>query len=67
MADGIAKNDDGSWITNEAYTLNAGNQFKVRQGKNWDTAYPADNFVVEKAGTYYIKLNADFSVELVSK
>ncbi len=63
----MTKNDDGSWTTNEAYSLNAGNQFKVRQGKNWDTAYPADNFVVEKTGTYYIKLNADFSVELVSK
>ena len=48
---------DGKWITTEAYELAEGNQFKCRQGKSWDNAFPADNFVVETAGTYYICLD----------
>ncbi len=56
---------DGSWKTTEAYTMAKGVEFKVRQGKNWDVAYPSSNFVVEEDGTYFIKLNADLSVELV--
>lgn len=46
------------WTSNEAYTMDAGVEFKCRQGKSWDVAYPADNYVVETAGTYYIQLNA---------
>ena len=38
--------------------MDAGVEFKCRQGKSWDVAYPADNYVVETAGTYYIQLNA---------
>ncbi|MCH5287066.1 MAG: extracellular solute-binding protein [Christensenellaceae bacterium] len=49
---------DGVWTTTEAYTMEAGTEFKVRQGKSWDVAYPADNFVVETAGTYLIQLDA---------
>ena len=49
---------DGVWKTVEAYELAEGTQFKVRQGKSWDVAYPAENFVVETAGTYYIQLDA---------
>ena len=48
---------DGVWKTTEAYELAAGVEFKVRQGKSWDVAYPADNFVVETDGTYYIQLD----------
>ncbi len=48
---------DGKWVTVEAYDLEEGNQFKCRQGKSWDNAFPADNFVVETAGTYYICLD----------
>ena len=48
---------DGAWVTTEAYDLAAGDEFKCRQGKSWDNAFPADNFVVETAGTYYISLN----------
>lgn len=59
--------EDGSWTTTEAYTMAKGVEFKVRQGKNWDVAYPASNFVVENDGTYFIKLNADFTVELIAK
>ena len=46
------------WTSNEAYAMDAGVEFKCRQGKSWDVAYPADNYVVETAGTYYIQLNA---------
>ncbi len=58
---------DGSYITTEAYTMTAGVEFKVRQGKNWDVAYPAENFKVEADGTYFIKMNADTTVELIAK
>ena len=58
--------ENGVWTTNEAYTMDANTQFKVRQGKSWDVAYPADNFVVENAGTYYIQLDtATTTVSLV--
>ena len=50
--------DGDIWTSNEAYTMDAGTEFKCRQGKSWDVAYPADNFVVETAGTYKIQLNA---------
>ena len=56
--------ENGVWTTTDAYTLDAGTQFKVRQGKSWDVAYPADNYVVETAGTYYIQL--DTATETVS-
>ncbi len=48
---------DGTWKSNEAYTMDAGVEFKCRQGLNWDVAYPANNYVVETAGTYYIVLD----------
>ena len=47
---------DGVWITKEAYDLAAGTEFKVRQGLNWDIAFPAANYVVETAGKYKIQL-----------
>ncbi|MBR5409573.1 MAG: extracellular solute-binding protein [Clostridia bacterium] len=59
---------DGVWKTVEAYELNEGDEFKVRQGKSWDVAYPADNFKVEEAGTYYIQLDpASGEVTLVAE
>jgi len=45
---------DGIWKTTKAYEMEAGVEFKVRQGKSWDVAFPADNFKVETAGTYYV-------------
>ena len=38
--------------------MDAGVEFKVRQGKAWDVAYGTDgnNFVVETAGTYKVRL-----------
>ena len=58
---------NGDWTTTEAYTMAKGVEFKVRQGKNWDVCYPASNYVVEADGTYYIRLKADLSVELIAK
>lgn len=49
--------DGDVWKTNEAYAMDAGTQFKVRQGKSWDNNFPADNFVVPEAGTYYVLFN----------
>lgn len=49
---------EGVWITKEAVTFVAGDEFKVRQGKSWDVAYGnnGQNFVVETAGQFYVKL-----------
>ncbi len=54
----MTETEPGKWVTNEAYTMDAGVEFKVRQGKSWDVAFGTDgnNFVVETAGTYKIQL-----------
>ncbi len=49
----MVKGEDGIWRT-EAYAIPAGTEFKVRQGRSWDVAYPGDNFKVEADGTYII-------------
>ena len=49
--------DGDIWKTDEAYQMDAGTEFKVRQGKSWDNNFPADNFKVEEAGTYYVLFN----------
>ena len=51
------KEVDGKWELVEPMELAAGDEFKVRQGLSWDNAFPADNFVVETAGTYTIVLD----------
>ena len=48
--------EPGIWRTTKAYEMPEGCEFKVRQGASWDVAYPADNFKVETAGTYYVQL-----------
>ena len=50
----MVKGDDGVWKTTEAYQMDTGVEFKVRQGKSWDNNFPAENFKVETAGTYYV-------------
>ena len=40
-----------------AYAMEAGTEFKVRQGLSWDNAFPADNFKVAEAGTYVVVFN----------
>lgn len=48
---------DGKWISDEAFEFAGGEEFKVRKGLSWDEAYPAENFVVEEAGTYHVVLD----------
>jgi arabinogalactan oligomer/maltooligosaccharide transport system substrate-binding protein len=50
----LVKDDEGLWVTEKAYTLPAGCEFKVRQGLSWDNAFPAENYKVETEGTYFI-------------
>ena len=50
----MVKGDDGIWKTEKAWPMEAGVEFKVRQGLSWDNAFPADNFKVEEAGTYFV-------------
>lgn len=47
----------GVWKTNEAYDLQEGVEFKVRQGKSWDVSYGdgTANYKVKTAGRYYIQ------------
>ncbi|MBQ7184017.1 MAG: extracellular solute-binding protein [Clostridia bacterium] len=53
------------WKSVDAFNMEAGTEFKVRQGKSWDNNYPADNFKVEEAGTYYVLFNeVTFEVSL---
>ncbi len=56
----MTKQEDGTWKSNEAYTMEAGTQLKCRQGKSWDVNVGGDgpdgNFQVAEAGTYYVVL-----------
>lgn len=57
----------GTWTTKEAYFMEAGTNFKIRQGRSWklnfgDNAenampnrYDRSNYIVEVTGTYYIQ------------
>ncbi len=61
-------NKDGVWTTNIAYEMTETTEFKVRQGKAWDNAFPADNFKVETAGTYKVQFTeATGAVELIAQ
>ncbi len=53
----MTKISASEWKTDEAYAMDAGTEFKVRQGLSWDNNFPADNFKVEEAGTYYVVFN----------
>ena len=48
--------EPGVFRTTQAWDMEEGVEFKVRQGASWDNAFPADNFKVETAGTYYVQL-----------
>ncbi len=60
----MIESPEGTWTTEKAYDLEAGKEFKVRQGRSWDHAYGSGpnggknerNYVVETAGKYYIQL-----------
>ncbi|MCR4962213.1 MAG: extracellular solute-binding protein [Lachnospiraceae bacterium] len=57
--------DDGTTFVGEV-EAEAGSEFKVRQGHNWDVSYGngADNYVVENAGT--IKITFDSTTGTVT-
>ncbi len=48
---------DGTYRTVNSFKMTAGVEFKVRQGKAWDVAFPSQNFKVEADGTYYVTFN----------
>ena len=56
---------EGTFMTKEAIFFNAGDEFKVRQGKSWDVNFGkdgapgGDNIKVEVAGYYFVKLVYD--------
>ncbi len=64
----MTKQEDGTWKSNEAFELKAGDSFKVRKGGQWDEQFGANgdpdpsnpqNFVVEADGTYYVVLDVE--------
>ena len=73
---------NGTWTSVEAFDLEAGTEFKVRQGMDWkvafgdntanaDTSIPLSdkpNFKVETAGKYYIQLvyNAEAGTAVIN-
>ena len=69
----MAKVSDGVWES-DVLALEAGKQFKVRQGASWDVNFGAngvaggDNIVVETTGNYKVRLTYDgttATIELV--
>ena len=53
----MTKISASEWKSDEAFEMEAGTEFKVRQGLSWDNNFPADNFKVEEAGTYFVLFN----------
>ena len=53
----MTKISASEWKSDDAFVMEAGTEFKVRQGLSWDNNFPADNFKVEEAGTYYVMFN----------
>ncbi|MBO7387037.1 MAG: hypothetical protein J6U15_04460, partial [Lachnospiraceae bacterium] len=57
--------DDGKTYKLADFALKAGEEFKVRQGHNWDNNYgkdgakDGDNFVVDADGTYTIVFDSE--------
>ena len=50
---------DGTYKSVDQFDLAAGDEFKVRQGLNWDNSWGngTDNFKVETAGKFYVVFN----------
>lgn len=53
----MVKVDNTNWESVQAWNIEKGAEFKVRQGLSWDNNFPADNFVVEESGVYYVVFN----------
>ncbi len=67
----MTETSDGVWLSNDAFEMKAGTEFKCRQGLSWDVNYGVDgnNFVVETAGTYKVQLTIsgdNGTIELVA-
>ncbi len=56
----LLQNDGVTFVSEQQFTLKAGNEFKIRQGLNWDVAYGTNgqNFVVAEDKTAYIVFNS---------
>lgn len=54
----MTETSTGVWVSDEAFELTAGTEFKCRQGLSWDVSWGKDgnNYIVETAGTYKIQL-----------
>jgi arabinogalactan oligomer/maltooligosaccharide transport system substrate-binding protein len=52
---------NGTWMTKEPIEFKEDDEFKVRQGKNWDVSFGVDgnNFIVAQDGKFYVKFVYD--------
>ncbi len=53
----MVEQPDGTWITANPVEVKAGDQFRCRQGGDWDEAFPEEPFVVETDGLCRIQLD----------
>lgn len=57
----------GVWKSKDSFELEKGAEFKCRKGLSWDEAFPAENYVVETAGTYYIQIDTtNWNITLIA-
>ena len=73
----MVEDPENVWTSVDSFTItdediaNGYNEFKCRQGKSWDVSYGKDggNYIIDKAGTYKIKLtvtDTGGTVELIN-
>ena len=57
----VASDTENVLITNRSFTLNAGDEFKIRLNGSWSGSYPGPvtNYQVETSGVYYITFNVE--------
>lgn len=54
----MTETSDGVWVSNDAFEMTAGTEFKCRKGLAWDVSFGKDgnNYIVEADGTYKVQL-----------
>lgn len=54
----MVESSENTWISEETFTMEAGTEFKCRQGLSWDVNFGngGSNYVVETAGKYKVQL-----------
>lgn len=54
----MTETSDGVWVSNDAFEMKAGTEFKCRKGLAWDVSFGKDgnNYIVEADGTYKVQL-----------